>query len=59
MKELHAVIRAWVNKSGVHYDNVNGADIKDTESGKVFSEWVSQKVVLIICNLVMVANSFG
>ncbi|KAN0081516.1 hypothetical protein V8E55_009140 [Tylopilus felleus] len=43
MKEYYTVIKAWTRKSGVHYDNTNGANIQDVESAKVFDAWVCEK----------------
>ena len=44
MKEYYTVIKAWTRKSGVHYDDTNGANIQDVESAKVFDAWVHEKV---------------
>ncbi|KAI9570641.1 hypothetical protein HD554DRAFT_2037468 [Boletus coccyginus] len=44
MKLVYLMIKEWLEHvSGVHYDNINGADICDEVSAKVFDEWISQK----------------
>ncbi|KAN0073706.1 hypothetical protein V8E55_011960 [Tylopilus felleus] len=43
LKEYYTVIKAWTRKSGVHYDNINRANIRDDESAKVFDAFASEK----------------
>jgi hypothetical protein len=47
MKAIYLVIKEWLERvSGVHYNDINGADICNGESAKVFDEWVAGKVCL-------------
>ncbi|KAG6375300.1 hypothetical protein JVT61DRAFT_3525 [Boletus reticuloceps] len=44
MKSIYVVIKAWIDHtSGIHYDEINGADIRDEGSAKVFDKWASGK----------------
>ncbi|KAN0094782.1 hypothetical protein V8E55_003069 [Tylopilus felleus] len=43
LKEYYTVIKAWTRKSGVHYNNINRANIHDDESAKVFDAFASEK----------------
>ena len=44
MKVIYKVIKEWSSLSGVHYDDINGADIRDEALAKVFEEWCREKV---------------
>ena len=44
MKVIYKVIKEWSSLLGVHYDDINGADICDEVSAKVFEEWCREKV---------------
>ena len=44
MKVIYKVIKEWSSLSGVHYDDINGANIRDKASAKVFKEWCREKV---------------
>ena len=44
MKVIYWVIKEWSSLLGVHYDDINGADIRDEASAKVFEEWCHEKV---------------
>ena len=44
MKVIYKVIKEWSSLSGIHYDDINGADIHDEASAKVFEEWCCEKV---------------
>ena len=44
MKVIYKVIKEWSSLSGVHYVDINSADICDEASAKVFKEWCCEKV---------------
>ena len=44
MKVIYKVIKEWSSLSGVHYDDINSADIRDEALAKVFEEWCREKV---------------
>ena len=44
MKVIYKVIKEWSSLSGVHYNDINGADIHDKALAKVFEEWCCEKV---------------
>jgi hypothetical protein len=51
-----------MKKSGIHYDDINGANIKDMELEKVWDEWVTHDVHLFRVNTILfdtAANLFG
>ena len=44
MKVIYRVIKEWSSLLGVHYNDINGANICDEGSAKVFEEWCCIKV---------------
>ena len=44
MKVIYKVIKEWSSLSGVHYNDINSADIHHKASAKVSEEWCCEKV---------------